>query len=81
MDPLTRAVQLALLNAPVSLRQLSRRTGLSHVLLSRIVAGKRRATWPVAQAMAQALHEVSFVCDKEEERLRKALTIHGRRDT
>jgi transcriptional regulator with XRE-family HTH domain len=54
----TRAVCVALTGAPVSLREVGRRAGISHAQLARIVAGERNATRRVARAVTDALDAI-----------------------
>ena len=78
MNALTRAVRDALVNAPVSLREIARRTGISHVQLARIVSGHRNATQDVASAVADALDTIATESAKESKRVRRSLTNHRR---
>jgi transcriptional regulator with XRE-family HTH domain len=78
MNAITRAVQQALANAPVSLRELARRTGISHVQLARVVAGERNATEAVATAVAGALDAIATEAAKESKRVRRSLSNHRR---
>lgn len=78
MNALTRAVQHSLANAPVSLRELARRTGVSHVQLARIVAGERNATETVAVAVADALNAIAAEAVTEAKHVRRSLTNHRR---
>lgn len=79
MDSVTNAVRLALAAAPVSLREIARRAGISHAQLARIVAGERRATRGVAQATADALDAIGLECSGGAARVRRSLTINGRK--
>lgn len=76
MNALTRAVQQSLTGAPVSLRELARRTGISHVHLARLVSGERNATEAVARALADALDTIAIEAAKEAKRVRRSLTTH-----
>ena len=78
MNALTRAVQHALVNAPVSLRELARRTGVSHVQLARIVSGERNATESVAATVADALDAIADEATGQSRRVRRSLTNHQR---
>ncbi len=78
MNALTRTVQQALASAPVSLRELARRTGISHVQLARIVSGERNATEAVAEAVADALDAIATAAAKESKRVQRSLTNHRR---
>lgn len=78
MNAITRTVQQALANAPVSLRELARRTGISHVQLARVVSGERNATESVAKAVADALDAIATEAAKESKRVRRSLTNHKR---
>lgn len=40
----------------MSLRQLARMTGLSHMTLGRLEQGKREASWRIVCVLADALH-------------------------
>ena len=80
MNALTRAVQQSLTNAPVSLRELARRTGISHVQLARIVSGERNATEAVARAVATALDLIAVESAKQAKRVRRSLTNHQREE-
>lgn len=79
MGALTRAVRTALANPPMSLRRIAARAGVSHVLLVRIMAGERSATWPVAQAIAKGLREIEAIARRKAERIERSLTHHQRR--
>jgi transcriptional regulator with XRE-family HTH domain len=79
MNAVTRTVRDALAAAPVSLREIGRRAGVSHAQLARIVAGQRPATAAVAQAVAATLATVGAECDKAAARVRRSLTTHHRR--
>lgn len=78
MNAITRTVQQALANAPVSLRELARRTGISHVQLARVVSGERNATAAVAEAVADALEAIAGEATKEAKCVRRSLTKHRR---
>jgi transcriptional regulator with XRE-family HTH domain len=78
MNVLTRTVQQALANAPVSLRELARRTGISHVQLARVVSGERNATQAVAAAIAEALEGIATEAATESKRVRRSITNHQR---
>ena len=78
MNALTRTVQQSLANAPVSLRELARRTEVSHVQLARIVAGQRNATETVATAVADALGAIATEATTEAKRVMRSLTNHRR---
>jgi transcriptional regulator with XRE-family HTH domain len=78
MNTVTRSVQQALANAPVSLRELARRTGISHVQLARVASGERTATKPVALAVVEALEAIAAQATKESTRVRRSLTAHQR---
>lgn len=79
MNALTRAVQHGLANAPVSLREIARRSGISHVQLARIVSGERNATQAVGRAIANALETIAAESAKEAKRVRRSLTTHRRK--
>lgn len=74
MNALTRAVRNALANAPVSLREVGRRAGVSHAQLARIVGSERNATPAVARAVANALDEIGAECVTGAARVRRSLT-------
>lgn len=76
MNALTRNVQISLEESPVSLRELARRSKISHVQLARIVAGERNATEAVAVAIADALEGVAKEAAKASVRVRRSLTAH-----
>ena len=76
MNVMTRAVRRGLVEAPVSLREIGRRAGVSHAQLARIVAGERNATHAVAGAVAKALNEIEAECASGAARVRRSLTIH-----
>lgn len=78
MNAVTRALRHALADAPVSLRELGRRAGVSHAQLARIVAGQRNATPAVARAVADALDAIGAECVAGVARVRRSLTIHQR---
>jgi hypothetical protein len=69
MTRLSRVVRRALSDAPVSLREIARRAGVSHVQLARIVTGARPATPTVAAAVARALEGIGADCAKRAARL------------
>jgi transcriptional regulator with XRE-family HTH domain len=73
MNAVTRAVQRSLAKAPVSLRELARRTGISHVQLARIVTGERNATPAVAQAVADGLDAIATEASAGAARVRRSL--------
>ena len=79
MNAVTRAVRESLAQAPVSLREIARRAGISHVLLARIVAGERNATAVVADAVTTALEAIAAESAKAAARVRRSLTTHGRK--
>jgi transcriptional regulator with XRE-family HTH domain len=79
MNALTQAVRHALANAPVSLREVGRRAGVSHAQLARIVGGERNATPAVARAVADALDEIGAECVAGVVRVRRSITTHKRR--
>lgn len=76
MDALTRAVRQSIMRMPVSLRELARRSGTSHVHLSRIVSGERRATAASARAIAEALDAIAAEAARAAARVRRPLTAH-----
>jgi transcriptional regulator with XRE-family HTH domain len=76
MNALTRTVARALTEAP-SLREISRRAGVSPAQLSRIVSGQRNATPEVARAVADALSALGADCEKGAARVRRSLTATG----
>jgi transcriptional regulator with XRE-family HTH domain len=78
MNAVTRNVQLSLADSPVSLRELARRCGVSHVQLARIVSGDRNATEAVAVAIADALDAIAKESAKAAFRVRRSLTTHLR---
>ena len=80
MNALTRKVQLSLGESPVSLRELARRSRVSHVLLARIVSGERNATEVVATAIADALAAIAKESAKAAARVRRSLTTHRRHE-
>ena len=79
MNAVTRAVCRALTSAPVSLRELGRRTGVSHVLLARIVAGDRNATPTVARLVADALDTIGEESAKAAAQVHRSITTHSGR--
>ena len=78
MNAVTAAVRRTLANAPVSLRELGRRSGISHAQLARIVAGQRNATPVVARAVADALDTIAAEALKAAALVRRSLTTHHR---
>lgn len=80
MTALTRTVRDAIRNAPVSIRDIARRAGVSHVLLVHIMTGKRAATWVVAQAIASGLTEIANLSGRGAARIERSLK-HQRRVT
>jgi predicted transcriptional regulator len=76
MNVVTRAVRHALAGAPVSLREIGRRAGVSHAQLARIVAGERNATPAVARAVADALDAIGAECVTGAAQVRRSLTSH-----
>ncbi len=81
VNALTRAVQKSLEEAPVSLRDLGRRAGISHVQLARIIAGERNATPAVAEAVADALDRIAAEAKTGAARVRRSLDTHQREGT
>ena len=77
-DRLTATVARVLKTAPVSVRAIAKRAGVSHVLLSLIVSGARRATVSVALAVAAALEQVGAASDEGAQLIRAAVKA-GRR--
>lgn len=78
-DTLTRAVATALDGAPLSLRDIARRTGATHVKLLRVSRGENAAAPMLAEAVAKALATVGQDCTKRAQRLRGALSSSRRR--
>lgn len=78
MNAITRAVQTSLANSPVSLRELGRRIGISHVQLARIASGDRNATAAVAEAVARGLEAIADESAKAASRVRRSLTKNQR---
>ena len=74
MTALTRTVARVLTQAPVPLRELSRRAGVSQAQLSRIIAGQRNATPDVARAVADALAAVGRTAERGAAQIRRGLT-------
>ncbi len=58
-DRVTAAVARAVVAAPVTLRELARRAGISHALLHRIAHRRVRATERVAAAVVKALEAIA----------------------
>jgi hypothetical protein len=79
MDALTRATAAAIRKAPVGIRELARAAGLSHTLLSYVVADARRATPAVARAIAGALEALGQEATAAGKALRRAIRIGGER--
>lgn len=78
MNAVTRAVRQSLAQAPVSLREVARRAGISHVQLSRIVSGERNATPAVARAVVKAFDAIATESSNAAARVRRSLTTHER---
>lgn len=78
MNAITRAVQHSLANSPVSLRELARRIGISHVQLARIASGDRNATPAVARAVADGLDTIATEAMTASKRVRRSLTNQER---
>ena len=78
MNAVTRAVRQSLAQAPVSLREVARRAGISHVHLARIVSGERNATPAVARAVVKALDAIAAESAKAAARVRRSFTTHER---
>ena len=76
MNAITRAVHVALRDAPVSLREIGRRSAVSHAQLARIVASERNATPAVAGRVADALDKIGAECVTGAARVRRSLTSH-----
>ncbi len=60
----------------MSLRELSRQVGVSHVHLARIVHGERNATPEQAAAIAKALEAIGADCAKRAARVWSTLDPH-----
>ena len=73
---LTKAVRKALTEAPVSLREIGRRSGVSTAQIARLAAGERNATPAIATAIAKALDTLSADCAAGAARIHRALTHH-----
>jgi len=78
MNAATRVVRDAIAAAPVTMRELSRRCGVSHAQLARIVAGERNATTAVAKAVEDALDAIGADAASAARRVRQSLTTHHR---
>jgi len=73
-DPLTLAVAKAIAGAPVTLRELARRAGISAAFLHRIAHRTAGCTPRVADAVAKALEGIAQDADAEARRVRRAQT-------
>lgn len=73
-DPLTLAVAKAIAGAPVTLRALARRAGISSTFLHRIAHRTAPCTPRVAAAVAKALEGIAEDAGTEARRVRKAHT-------
>jgi transcriptional regulator with XRE-family HTH domain len=80
MNATTRVVRDAITSAPVTIRELSRRCGVSHAQLARIVAGERSATPFVALAVARGLEAIASEAASGARRIQRSLTSHNRRN-
>lgn len=78
-DRLTATVGRVLKAAPVSVRAIAREAGVSHVLLALVMRGERRATVPVALAVAAALEQVGAASDQGAQLIRAAVKAGRRR--
>ncbi len=78
MNAVTRTMQRILADSPVSLREIARRCGVSHVQLARIVNGERNATPAVAAAVATALETLGADCTARAKRVRRSLATSGK---
>ena len=58
-DPVHKALTVVLEKMPVSIRELARRAGVSHVLLIQARDGEARLTPDVARRVVAALREMS----------------------
>jgi hypothetical protein len=58
-DPVRKALGVVLDKMPISIRELARRAGVSHVLLLQARAGEAKLTPDVAQRVVKALREMS----------------------
>jgi hypothetical protein len=73
-----KAVARALDGAPLSLRDVARRTGVTHVKLLRVTRGENIARPGLAEAVAGALDEVGRDCQRRAKRLRTAIKAQRR---
>lgn len=74
MANLNRVVAEAIRAAPVTVRELARRAGISHAQLARIVLGERNATPTVAEAVARALDGIGQAAARAAARVRRAVS-------
>jgi hypothetical protein len=70
---LTVAVQQAVTEAPMPLKALARRAGVSHTLLQYVVAGARSVTPALAGKVADALEAVEHQAGRLAKPIRRAL--------
>lgn len=73
-DALTLAVAKAIAGAPVTLRALARRAGVSSAFLHRLAHRTARCTPRVAAAVAKALEGIAEEAGTEARRVRRAHT-------
>lgn len=73
MTKVSRAVASSLTDAPVSIREISRRSHVSHAQLARIVAGERPATDAVAKSVLKALDEMTTEIARSADGVRRVL--------
>jgi len=71
-DALTRSVQRALQDTPLSRLRLGRLAGVPQSTLSRIESGERRATPAVAASIAAALERLGGTCSAAARSIRQA---------
>ena len=76
---LDAALRRAIRSAPCTIRALARAAGVSHAMLSAIVAGNERGTPRVAHKVARALEDWGIRCHTEAVRVRAAVAGHNPR--
>ena len=76
---LDAALRRAIRNAPCSIRALARAAGVSHTMLSAIVAGSERATPRVAARVVATLDHWANGCYVEARNVETAILGHQRR--
>lgn len=76
-DPVHKAFVKVLDRLPVSIRELARRAGVSHVLLTKARDGEARLTADVTRKVVEALREISHESSELADMLEEAARARG----